>query len=63
MIYDINGKLVESLVDEIMQSGCYTASWNGTYGDGTHAPYGTYFVLFRAGNVVEVGKIMLIKPR
>jgi len=63
MIYDINGKLVESLVDEIMQSGCYTASWNGTYDDGTHAPYGTYFVLFRAGNVVEVGKIMLIKPR
>jgi uncharacterized protein (TIGR02145 family) len=63
MIYDINGKLVESLVDEIMQSGCYTASWNGTYDDGTHAPYGTYFVLFRAGNVVETGKIMLIKPR
>jgi uncharacterized protein (TIGR02145 family) len=63
MIYDINGKLVESLVDEIMQSGCYTASWNGIYNDGTHAPYGTYFVLFRAGNVVEVGKIMLIKPR
>jgi uncharacterized protein (TIGR02145 family) len=63
MIYDINGKLVGSLVDEIMQSGCYTASWNGTYDDGTHAPYGTYFVLFRAGNVKEVGKIMLIKPR
>jgi YVTN family beta-propeller protein len=63
MIYDINGKLVESLVDEIMQSGCYTASWNGTYRDGTHAPYGTYFVLFRAGNVEEAGKIMLIKPR
>jgi YVTN family beta-propeller protein len=63
MIYDINGKLVESLVDEIMQSGCYTATWNGIYNDGTHAPYGTYFVLFRAGNVEEVGKIMLIKPR
>jgi hypothetical protein len=63
MIYDINGKLVESLVDEIMQSGCYTASWNGTYNDGTPAPYGTYFVLFRAGNVEDVSKIMLLKPR
>ena len=63
LIYDINGKLVGSLVDEIMQSGCYTASWNGTYGDGTHAPYGTYFVLFRAGNVEDVSKIMLLKPR
>ena len=63
MIYDINGRLVGSLVDEVMQSGCYTASWNGTYDDGTPAPYGTYFVLFRAGNVEDVSKIMLLKPR
>jgi YVTN family beta-propeller protein len=63
MIYDINGKLVGTLVDEMMQQGCYTATWKGTYNDGTHAPYGTYFVLFRAGVVAEVSKVMLIKPR
>jgi uncharacterized protein (TIGR02145 family) len=63
MIYDINGKLVGSLVDEMMQQGCYTATWKGTYDDGTRAPYGTYFVLFRTGGVEEVSKIVLIKPR
>ena len=63
MVYDINGRLVCSLVDKMMQQGSYTDSWRGTYDDGTHAPYGTYFVLFRAGDVAEVNKVMLIKPR
>ena len=63
MVYDINGRLVCSLVDEMMQSGCYTTSWNGDYCQGSAAPYGTYFVKFRAGIVEEVSKIMLLKPR
>ena len=63
MVYDVSGRLVSTLVDKLMQQGCYTASWNGIYDDGGQAPYGTYFVLFRAGTVEEVGKIMLIKPR
>jgi flagellar hook assembly protein FlgD len=64
IVYDINGRLVTALVDsKMMQKGTYTEMWNGTYDDGTHAPYGTYFILFRAGGVEEVSKIMLIKPR
>jgi hypothetical protein len=47
----------------MMQMGTYTEMWKGTYDDGTHAPYGTYFILFRAGGVEEVSKIILIKPR
>jgi uncharacterized protein (TIGR02145 family) len=63
MVYDINGRIVCTLVDKMMQQGIYTDSWKGTYDDGTHAPYGTYFVLFRAGGVEEVSKVILIKPR
>jgi flagellar hook assembly protein FlgD len=63
MVYDINGRVVSTLVDKMMQQGIYTESWTGIYDDGTHAPYGTYFVLFRAGGVEEVSKIMLLKPR
>jgi uncharacterized protein (TIGR02145 family) len=63
MVYDVNGRLVSTLVDQMMQSGCYTTSWNGDNDSGGAAPYGTYFVLFRAGTVKEVNKIMLIKPR
>jgi YVTN family beta-propeller protein len=62
-VYDINGRLVGTLVDEIMQTGRYSTVWKGTYDNGNIAFYGTYFVLFRAGKVEEVSKIMLIKPR
>ena len=61
MIYDINGRLLSTLVDNMMQSGCYTTSWKGDFDKGGAAPYGTYFVIFRAGDVEEVSKIMLIK--
>ena len=63
MVYDVNGRLVSTLVDQMMQPGCYTTSWNGDNDSGGTASYGTYFVLFRAGTVKEVNKIMLIKPR
>ena len=63
MVYDVNGRLVSTLVDQMMQSGCYTTSWNGDNDSGGAAPYGTYFILFRAGTVKEVNKIILIKPR
>jgi YVTN family beta-propeller protein len=63
MVYDVNGRLVSTLVDQIMQSGCFTTLWNGDNDSGGAAPYGTYFVLFRAGTVKEVSKIVLIKPR
>jgi len=62
MIYDINGKLVSTLVDRMMQQGCYEAVWKGTYNDGVPASYGTYFVRFRAGVKEDVKKIMLIRP-
>jgi YVTN family beta-propeller protein len=62
MVYDFNGKLVSTLVDRMMQQGCYKAVWEGTYNDGVPASYGTYFVRFRAGVKEEVKKIMLIKP-
>jgi hypothetical protein len=64
IVYDINGRLVTTLVDnKMMQKGNYAEMWKGTYDDGTHAPYGTYFILFRAGGVEEVRKLILIKPR
>ncbi len=63
MIYDISGRLVSILVDEMEQQGSYTTLWKGTYNDGTHAPDGTYLVLFRARDIAEVRKVILTKPR
>jgi flagellar hook assembly protein FlgD len=61
MVFDINGRLVCTLVDKMMEQGCYSVLWKGTYDDGSHAPFGTYFVLLRAGNVEEVRKILFLK--
>jgi len=63
MIYDISGRIVSTLIDMIMEQGCYTVEWKGTYDTGSQVPYGSYLVQFRAGSVVEVRKIILIKPR
>jgi YVTN family beta-propeller protein len=58
-VYDISGRLVGTLINKTMQAGSYTVQWKGNYESGGPAPYGTYFVLFRAGKIEEVREIML----
>jgi hypothetical protein len=60
-IYDISGRLVGTLVDKNVQSGRYSTLWSGRYDNGGPAPYGTYFVRFKAGNTEEVKQIMLVR--
>ncbi len=60
-VYDISGRLVSTLVDKMIQQGRYTTSWKGNYDRGGRAPHGTYFVLFRTGNMEQVREIMLIR--
>ena len=60
-IYDISGKLVGNLVNRTQESGRYSATWSGKYDNGTHVPYGIYFIRFKAGKTEEVREIMLVK--
>ena len=60
-VYDLNGRLVRTLVEQEMQPGRYLKIWDGRYENGGRAPYGTYFVLFRNGNVEQVKAIMLVR--
>ncbi|HUX59615.1 MAG TPA: Ig-like domain-containing protein [Bacteroidales bacterium] len=61
-IYDISGRLVGTLVDTPMRPGSYSTVWKGIYENGKKAPYGIYFVLFRAGyDVEEIKEIMIVK--
>ncbi len=60
-IYDISGKLVGNLVNRTQESGRYSATWSGNYDNGTHVPYGIYFIRFKAGKTEEVREIMLVK--
>jgi hypothetical protein len=60
-IYDINGHLVSTILDKDMEPSRYTVVWKGIYDNGKTAPYGTYFILFRAGGLEEVKKVILLK--
>lgn len=60
-IYDITGREIFTLVNEKLNAGKYTVTWNA-YGtkDGV-APSGVYFYRITAGTFVETKKMVLIK--
>lgn len=55
-IYDVNGHIVETLVNGIMQQGSHLIAWNAS-----QYSSGMYFVRMRSGNFEKSQKIMLIK--
>ncbi|HKW15363.1 MAG TPA: FlgD immunoglobulin-like domain containing protein [Candidatus Krumholzibacteria bacterium] len=60
-IYDAQGRLVRSLVDEIRQPGNYSAMWNGRDDRGAAVASGVYFCVMRAGGVEATKKMVLLK--
>ena len=55
-IYDINGRIVETLVDEISRSGLREIQWNAT-----EHPSGIYFVRLESGRDSQIQKLILLK--
>ena len=55
-IYDINGRLVEKLVDSYQFAGSYDVTWNAS-----HISSGVYFVRLSAASNTLTQKVMLIK--
>ncbi len=55
-VYDILGREVSVLVNEVKQPGTYTVEW-----DASKQASGVYFCQCRAGNFVDVKKLVLLK--
>ena len=55
-IYDINGRLVETLQEGSLSPGDYSFTFNGS-----NLASGTYFVHLRTGEAVSIQKMMLSK--
>ena len=55
-VYDINGRIVAELVNEMKTGNTYSVAWNAS-GNAS----GVYFVKLAAGEVVHTQKIMLVK--
>jgi len=60
-IYDINGKLVTTLLDEQQDSGWHNVRWNGLDKYGNEVPGGVYISKISSGSDVETFKIMYLK--
>ena len=55
-VYDANGKLVATPVDEKKPAGIYKVQF-----DATTLPSGIYFYRIQAGDFIEINKMMLMK--
>ena len=55
-VYDVLGREVTVLVNQVMPPGAYSIQWNS----GTH-PAGVYFYRLTAGNYTDTKKMLLVK--
>ncbi|MBE0572745.1 MAG: T9SS type A sorting domain-containing protein [Ignavibacteriaceae bacterium] len=55
-VYDILGKEIETLVNETKPVGIYELTWNAA-----SLPSGVYYYQLRAGDFIQVKKMMLLK--
>jgi hypothetical protein len=60
-VYNVLGQKVNTLVNEELAPGPYTADWDGTAADGTPVASGIYFYRMEADNFVQTKKMMLLK--
>lgn len=60
-IYDIAGKLVNTLVDEQQDAGMYDLTWNGVDHNGSAVSSGVYFLKFQTDEHSSAQKLLLIK--
>ena len=55
-IYDVRGRLVDELVNDLREQGRYEVTWNADQ----HSS-GVYMIKMTAGSTVQVQKVMLVK--
>jgi hypothetical protein len=59
-VYDLQGRVVRTLVDQDADAGTFQTEWNGRFDDGTRAGKGIYFARFSVGGrVIDSRKIAL----
>ena len=60
-IFDVSGRLVNTLMNSELEAGYYRASWNGKNGMGDILPTGIYFIQVQSGEKFNIQKVMFIK--
>ncbi|MBN1163518.1 MAG: T9SS type A sorting domain-containing protein [Candidatus Krumholzibacteriota bacterium] len=60
-IYDVTGRLIETLLDEFRDAGAYEVQWTGTNNSGSPVASGIYFYQMRTGSYECTKKMVLLK--
>ena len=60
MIYDLNGRLVRELLDDVLSAGTHQVQWDGRLETGGKAPAGIYFYTIKADGFTATRKMVLI---
>jgi hypothetical protein len=60
-IYDVSGRKVAALADEVHDAGPYARSWDGRGAGGERVPSGVYFARLEFAGRVEARKIILTR--
>ena len=60
-VYDLQGRLVRSLVDQVLGEGPHSVIWDGMDGSGQRAGSGVYFARLVSGGQVADHKMVLLK--
>ncbi|MCU7494237.1 MAG: T9SS type A sorting domain-containing protein [Ignavibacteria bacterium] len=60
-VYNVLGKEIKTIVDEVQPAGSKIVTWNGTDNDGMVVPTGIYIYQIKAGNFVKAQKMLLMK--
>jgi hypothetical protein len=60
-VFNSNGQLVRTLVNEHKIAGTYSVRWDGTDETGREAGSGIYFYSMRSANFTETRKLVLMK--
>jgi len=60
-VYDLRGRRVDVLVDEVRGAGSYAVVWQGRSSDGGPLSSGVYFARLEVGGEVRTSKLVLVR--
>jgi hypothetical protein len=61
IVFDVQGRRIKTLVNEVKGQGQFTAEWNGTNSTGARVSTGVYFYRLSAGNFNQTMKMVMLK--
>ena len=60
-VYDVTGRLVRTIADDLYDAGMQSVTWDGRDARGKQVSSGVYFIRANAGAEVNTKKVMIVR--